>query len=550
MCLLYLFCYLQQLVVMVPKKREMMRLSCLGCFFGLLSLGSYAQTPGAVPATLLINEFRVEGNTVLPTLVIEKAVMPWLGPDRKEEDIYAARDALAKAYEDAGYLSANVVAERIDPVETPDGPAWVAVLKVVEGRVGRLRVTGAEYNLPSRIKEQTASVQEGEVPHFPSLQEDLTRVGQMADMSVTPLLRPGRDPGTMEVELKVKDQLPFHAWAQLSNEQSPDTSARRLDVGARYDNLFQAQHSLSLRLITTPLNQDEVRVYTANYGLPTGVRDDKVSFYVLRSESNIQSNIGTGVVGKGTTLGMRWTRNLDATAPFFHSINTGFDYKRLGEDSETSGSRPIRYLPFALQYIAMLPDASGGWQLATGVTTNFSGMTDRKVACSNSETIDQFDCRRSGASSSFALWNGTLKRRQKLGDWEAVGRFDWQVASEPLLSSDQFSIGGADSVRGYYQSEQSGDDGERTTFELYTPPMVLHGATTKFLVFYDNGIVHEQQALSGETADMRLASYGLGLRSQFGKNLSGSLDAAHTLLPGSRTKDGAYRLHAWIRTEF
>jgi hemolysin activation/secretion protein len=508
------------------------------------------QAAAQVPDRLLINEFRVEGNTVLSAVSIEKAVLPWLGPERTQDDIYAARDALAKAYESAGYLSASVEAERIDPVQTEWGPAWVAVLKVVEGRVDRLKVSGADYNLPSRLKAQAASVAEGEVPHFPSLQEDLGRIARMADTSVTPLLRPGRDPGTMEVELKVKDELPLHGWVQLSNEQSPDTSARRLEVGARYDNLFQAQHSLSARIITTPLKQDEIKVGTLNYSLPVGRRDDKLSFYVLKSDSQVQTNIGTGVTGKGLTLGTRWSRTLNSEAPLFHSLSAGFDYKRLGEDSEESGSKPVSYLPFTLQYIAMQPDEGGSWQLSSSLVTSFSGLMDKRGDCSSHQDVDQFDCRRSGASSGFSFWNASLKRVEKLGRWEAQARLDWQFASGPLLSGDQFFVGGADSVRGYYQSEQGGDDGARLGLELYTPAFELGEWATKFLAFYDNGWVRTQQALAGQAPDYRLASRGFGLRSKWSKTLSAQLDIARTVLPGSRSKDGATRLHAQLRAEF
>lgn len=518
----------------------------IGLGLAALSVPTVAQ----VPAKLLINEFRVEGNTVLSTPSIEKAVLPWLGPDRTQEDIYAARDALAKAYESAGYLSASVEAERIDPVQTEWGPAWVAVLKVVEGRVDRLKVSGAEYNLPSKLKAQAAAVNEGEVPHFPSMQEELGRIARMADTSVTPLLRPGRDPGTMEVELKVQDDLPLHAWTQLSNEQSPDTSARRLEFGARYDNLFQAQHSLTARVISTPLKQDEIKVGMLNYSLPVGRRDDKLSLYVLKSNSLVQTNIGTGVTGKGLTLGTRWTRTLQAEAPFFHSLSAGVDYKRLGEDSQDAGSRPVSYLPFTLQYIAMLPDEGGSWQFSSSLVNSFSGLMDKRGDCGDRKDLDQFDCRRAGASSGFSFWNSSLKRIERFGRWEVHGRLDWQFASGPLLSGDQFFVGGADSVRGYYQSEQGGDDGARAGVELFTPAIELGSWATKFLAFYDNGWVRTQQALPGQAPDYRLASYGLGVRSKLGKNLSGQLDFARTSLPGSRSKDGATRLHAMVRAEF
>src|SRR5690606_40821982 len=44
-----------------------------------------------------------------------------------------------------------------------------------------------------------------------------------------------------------------------------------------------------------------------------------------------------------------------------------------------------------------------------------------------------------------------------------------QVSGRPLISNEQFSIGGWDSVRGYYESQELGDDGVSGQFNLESP---------------------------------------------------------------------------------
>jgi hemolysin activation/secretion protein len=533
-----------------------MRLTFIALCTLLSSTGALSQGMDKLPASLLLNEFRVEGNTVLSADLIERSVADYLGPDRKLDDVYAAQDALAKQYETAGYVSASVRAVRLDPVDTEWGKGWVVVLQVVEGRVDRIKVTGAEYNAPSEIKERAPSIAEGTVPHFPSLQKDLAKVAAMSDMTVTPVLRPGRDPGTMEVELKVEDKLPLHGWAQLSNEQSPDTTPRRLEVGMRYDNLFQKQHSLSMRYITTPLKTDEIRVAAMNYSLPFGGGDDRMTMYLVRSDSNVLSDTGTGVVGKGTTLGLRQSLTLPATqgteaGPDFERVSYGVDFKQLDETSDATGSKPVRYLPFSVQYIGMFTQESGRWNLSSTLNTSFSGISDHKVDCNGHET-DQFDCRRSGATASYLTWANNIKREQKFGQWLGVGRLNFQFASGPVLSSEQFYVGGTDSVRGYYQSEAGGDDGASASIELYTPRLTpgSWNWSAKLLAFLDTGWVRTQRPLPGQTPDYRLISKGVGMRVELGKYLTGSLDWGRTMLPGPRSKDGASRLNAEVKAEF
>jgi hemolysin activation/secretion protein len=45
---------------------------------------------------------------VLPQAVVEQALAPFMGPARSFKDIDAAREALEKAFQDAGYLSVVV----------------------------------------------------------------------------------------------------------------------------------------------------------------------------------------------------------------------------------------------------------------------------------------------------------------------------------------------------------------------------------------------------------------------------------------------------------
>ena len=53
-------------------------------------------------------EYVIDGNTVLSVERVEQAVTPFLGPGLSMARVEAARAALEKAYQDAGYLSVFV----------------------------------------------------------------------------------------------------------------------------------------------------------------------------------------------------------------------------------------------------------------------------------------------------------------------------------------------------------------------------------------------------------------------------------------------------------
>ena len=60
------------------------------------------------PAGMYITEYRILGAKRLDKRSVEKAVYPFLGPERQPEDVDAAREALEKAYRDAGYSTVSV----------------------------------------------------------------------------------------------------------------------------------------------------------------------------------------------------------------------------------------------------------------------------------------------------------------------------------------------------------------------------------------------------------------------------------------------------------
>src|SRR5690606_8847947 len=100
-------------------------------------------------------------------------------------------------------------------------------------------------------------------------QDDLNRLNRLSrNLRVTPVLKPGRTPGTVEVDLRVRDELPLWGALEINNHNSLDTSATRLALDLGFDNLWQRQHSLSLQFQNTPEQTQESRVWAGTYILP------------------------------------------------------------------------------------------------------------------------------------------------------------------------------------------------------------------------------------------------------------------------------------------
>ncbi len=106
------------------------------------------------------HEYIVRGNTVLDVRSIERAVRPFLGPDRTMQDIEGARDALWRP------TRPRATSRSMSSCPSSRSAAASVFLQVSETRVGRVRVVGAEYNSPREVREQVPALKEGAVPDF------------------------------------------------------------------------------------------------------------------------------------------------------------------------------------------------------------------------------------------------------------------------------------------------------------------------------------------------------------------------------------------------
>ena len=153
------------------------------------------------------------GAAILPAQTVERALYGHLGPQKTIADVEVARQALEASYRAAGYSTVFVDI----PEQTVD--AGIVRLQVTEGKLDRLRVTGARYFSNRQILAALPALEPGQVPQFPQVQRELATLNrQTPDRAVTPVLRAGRYPGTVDVELQVAGRL---AVSRLLRGQRP-----------------------------------------------------------------------------------------------------------------------------------------------------------------------------------------------------------------------------------------------------------------------------------------------------------------------------------------
>ena len=473
---------------------------------------------------LFVQEYRVEGVRHLPREAVEEAVYPFLGPGRTSEDVEQARLALEKAYRDGGF---QAVAVQLPPQQVHDG---VVVLQVSEGVVGRLRVTGARYSSPKKIKAMTPSLAEGGVVDFTNVPRDIVALNQLSERRVTPSLRATDTPGTVDVDLNVAETSPLHAGVELNNRRSANTTALRLNTSVSDNNFLQRGDALGVSFQVAPQRPADARVYSGYYLAHfAGLGGLGLMLQGTKQDSEISTLGGAAVVGRGAVVGARALVRLPAGTDFYQSLSLGVDYKHFDQTLRVGGNdlvAPVTYWPLSANYSATVVGDKRETALSLGATLHLRGVGSNPAA---------FDARRYQAEASFIFLRGELSHTRDLtGGAQLFGRVQGQLANQALLDSEQFSGGGLGTARGYLESEAVGDNALFGTIELRSPELGRGGGARlsewRVYAFGDAGWLKLRSALPQQTSRFSLASVGLGSRFRYRNHFNGSLDAGVPLI--------------------
>lgn len=495
-------------------------------------------------------EYRITGNTVLSNKQIEASVYPFLGPEKTFATVDAAKQSLGEAYRQMGYAFASVTI----PEQSVD--RGIVTLKVTEGELGRVRVKGNKYFSRKKILQQLPSLTPGTVPKIDEIKQELALLNRASsDRTVVPIAKQSKDIEGVDIDLKVKDELPLKIGFDYNNQNSPDTSDSRLGINFSYDNLFQRQHSLGIYYLTTPEDRDEVEVMSLNYSMPLPWADSRLSFYHIHSESDVATVGGINVLGTG------YINGVSAIFPFFrpsayHEISLGLESKDFAQSTFLSSGltedKPIDYATIALGYKGMISNASTRYSYGASLKSGLRGFGNRS---------NEFEAKRAGSKSNFAIFYSDLGLTHTMAnEFQFNTRWNIQLSPDPLIGNEQFSAGGNNSVRGYLSSQELADGGYSMQTELITPEIsnVINTdliTSLRFLGFIDYAKLHNRKAAqSGRDDSLALMGAGVGLRVEVAKYFGINLNFAKALKDSSEgsnaVQSGDWETHFTITGQY
>jgi hemolysin activation/secretion protein len=307
--------------------------------------------------------------------------------------------------------------------------------------------------------------------------------------------------------------------------------------------MFQLGHTLRAGYLVAPEHPSESQVISGSYTAPILGSAWTLLAYGYKSNSNVAALGGTNVLGNGYQIGGRAIVRLPGTR-LLQTVNFGLDYKDFKENIVIPNAdptlpagvieTPIAYVPLTVAYSV---------QRATDTTVINGSVT---------LTAGVRGLGASEASNAVKRYNsvGNFVRINLTGDLtyafkhDIVGYLSYsgQYADTPLVANEQFAIGGATSVRGYFLSEAVGDNGSNLIAELRSPQLAPDSwrfvQDWRAYVFVDSGFVHVRSPLPDQIVNYRLVGTGVGTRFQLFTDISGNFAVGVALTDGPTTKAG------------
>jgi hemolysin activation/secretion protein len=448
---------------------------------------------------LRINAFRFTGNAAIATEELEALTAPYRGREIGGEEIEAIRIALTRLYIERGFVNSGAV---LPDQEVTGG---VITFQLVEGRLTGIELLGQRRLREAYVRDRL-NLAAGPPLNVFAIRDRLFLLQQ--DPRIRRLdaaLLPGARPGEATLRVDIEEASSRQAHVSFDNHRSPSVGAQRAELELVDHNLLGYGDTLGLRGGMTEGSED----IDLQYSILLNARDTALQLrYAQSSSSVVEAPFDQlDVRSRSRTVGFGLTHYPRKTLGEVVSLGLGFEQRQsqsflLGEPFAFSAGTP--------------PDGTLRLSVARFSQSWLKHDAERVIAARStfSAGVDVLDATvdsQGQPDGRFLAWLLQLQWVERLFSRrdELVLRADGQIANDALLSLEQFSVGGAHSVRGYRENQLVSDQGLFASAEyrltLWSDP--ARGHRMQLAGFYDWG-----RAWNHGGPAQAISSVGVGLR--------------------------------------
>ncbi|MEM8831431.1 MAG: ShlB/FhaC/HecB family hemolysin secretion/activation protein [Cyanobacteria bacterium P01_G01_bin.19] len=483
-----------------------------------------------IPGTVVVDRFSFSGNTAFTQAELNTAIASFTGRPISFADLVRAADVITQLYVKQGYITSgaylpeqNLSSGTIN-IQVLEGSLAEIEVNIEGGRLGKNYIRDrliSRVSTPLNINELQSALQLLQLnPLIESLDAELST---------------GILPGTNSLEVSVVGADTFTLQTRLNNNRNSSIGTFERGLVLREANLFGIGDEINLGF----LNTDGSNQYEAGYTLPLNSRDGTLRFdFRLTDNEIVESDFeAVDIDIESRSYNLTWRQPLVRRAT--PTVNQEFALNLIASRRESNTSLLDRSTSIS-------PGVNSSGELRTSGLSfgqEWLQRNRRQVIAARSQFnfgLDIFDATVSNdePDSEFFAWRGQFSYLRLLSTPRgnpAIGstvllRSQLQLAADPLIPTEQFSLGGSTTVRGYRQDALLTDSGFSAAAELRLPIARLSqlGANIQLSPFIDFGTGWNNDG--EETEFNTLLGAGLGLIIQTEDRLSARVDWGFPLI--------------------
>jgi hemolysin activation/secretion protein len=480
-----------------------------------------------IPGTITVKQFEFVGNTVFSSEELNQAIANFTQQPVSFAQLVEAANQITELYVNQGYITTGAY------VPEQNLTSGKVKIQIVEGSLASIEVdvTGRlrESYIRDRLAQKTATPL-----NINQLQSalQLLQLNPLID-SLNAELSAGITPGTNILSVAVNSADTFTLKTKLDNNRNLSIGSFEGGVQLEEGNLLGIGDRFHLAYDHTAGSNQ----YGGGYTLPLNTSGGSLGFNLRWGQNEIVQSafekIDLDIDSRNYDLTWRQPLLQRATPTVSQELAVSITAGRRASDST------IMNEPQPLS-----PGANEEGEIRTSVLSfgqEWLQRNRRQVISANSQfnlgidalnaTIlpDEPDSQFFSWRGQFAYLRSLSKTQQQFGSTLLL-RSELQFASDALVSTEQFSLGGATTVRGYRQDALLTDSGFLATAEFRLP--IAHfeatNTTLQFAPFVDFGTGWNHD---GEEAEFTtLIGTGFGLLLQTPESFSARVDWGIPLL--------------------
>jgi len=466
--------------------------------------------PGAEDVMLVLGGVRIQGNTVYTEADLAPIYNGLIGDEISLAEVYRIANQITLKYRNNGYILTQTVV----PPQTIDN--GIVNLRVVEGYIDNIVIEAPEDETPfalQTIQDYAGGISTGGPVNVAALERELLLINDLPGVNARSIISPSPNQAGAADLLIIIERDPYDALVSIDNYGSRYLGPVQLTAAGTLNSWMGNNEAITGQFILAPDTDTYELAYGAlSYEQPISPFGTKIS--ALGSVTDTKPGYD---LEEFDVRGHSRLMQLKATHPFIRSRATNLTGRVLFDwrDTETANNVTdtvkdrIRVIRAGAKYefldqLVGLAVNSIDLQLSHGL--DIFGSSDEGDA----------NLTRADADPRFVKLNADVQRLQRVyRDINLLlqGRAQW--SSDPLFSSEEFSVGGVSSGRGYDPSEIVGDDGisGRTELQWNTPYDFSWQYLEKYQLysFWDIGRTWQQDATDSAEKRQSISSVGGGV---------------------------------------